>query len=566
MPDNKNTENFVVTARKWRPLRFDDIVGQEHITTTLKNAISAERLHHAYLFCGPRGVGKTTAARIYARAVNCENIKNNEPCNVCESCRNVLDSRSMDIIEIDGASNNSVEDVRKLRENAKYPPANGKYKMYIIDEVHMLSTSAFNALLKTLEEPPPHLLFVFATTESHKVPATIISRCQRFDFKRIEVENIINRLKHISNSEDIEIDEESLLNIAKKADGSMRDSQSIFDQVVAFCGKSIVYKDMAEALHLIDNDFYFNLTDAISSQNVNSIFDLSSEVISKGYDLLECMNGLLEHFRNILTVNVTGNTDLLDCHESYYPKYLDAGKSFSKADILRYVNYILSQEQGLKYSIQPRVRFELILSHLASMGKSIEIKEILSKLNNLSKEGDIRDNLEEKKSIDEKSKAVYKAKTDLIARETQKEYKKQTENASDQNDESQKISKGISAQELSVRWNDFLLENASGENGLSTFKSQNVEFEDSKIIVCPNNQFIYENLLLKKQQLISALLDFFECRIEIIINPVKQNLETNINEVSSGNDDNKSNSDDHSSKELHDAEKFIIENFKAREE
>jgi DNA polymerase-3 subunit gamma/tau len=250
---------FIVTARKWRPQQFKDVIGQEHITTTLRNAIHTGRIHHAYLFCGPRGVGKTTTARILARAVNCLDPHDNEPCNVCSSCKAILENKSLDIIEIDGASNNSVDDVRKLRENAKYPALDGKYRLYIIDEVHMLTTSAFNALLKILEEPPSHLLFVFATTEPHKVPATILSRCQRFEFKRMKNADIIKQISIIAEKDGLVIDDEAMLTIARKADGSMRDAESLLDQIVAFCGKTINYTEMADALHLIDTEFFFRI-------------------------------------------------------------------------------------------------------------------------------------------------------------------------------------------------------------------------------------------------------------------------------------------------------------------
>jgi DNA polymerase-3 subunit gamma/tau len=376
---SKNQE-FIVTARKWRPLTFNSVVGQEHITTTLKNAIKTGRIHHAYLFCGPRGVGKTTTARILARAVNCLQPIDAEPCNQCTNCEAALNNRSIDIIEIDGASNNSVDDVRTLRENAKYPPSQGKYKMYIIDEVHMLSTSAFNALLKILEEPPSHLLFVFATTEAHKVPATIISRCQRFDFRRMEIPDIVYQLRNIAQKEEISIDEESLITIAKKADGSMRDSQSIFDQVIALCGKNVSYSEMAKSLHLLDEDFFFQLSEAISNKDSAKVFELSQIVISQGYEIQEVLSGLLEHFRNILTVIITQNTKLLNTSKEFEKKYLEISKKISKSDILRYIHIINNTEQAIKYLPQPRVRFELALINIAEMDKSIELKTLIEEI------------------------------------------------------------------------------------------------------------------------------------------------------------------------------------------
>lgn len=377
--------NFIVTARKWRPLRFSDVIGQSHITKTLQNALLNSRLHHAFMFCGPRGVGKTTTARIIGRAVNCLNLQADaEPCNECENCKSVIAGRSLDIIEIDGASNTGVDDVRQLRENAKYPPSMGKYKMYIIDEVHMLSNNAFNALLKILEEPPPHLMFVFATTESHKVPATIISRCQRFDFRRMEMDSIINQLRKIAEKENIKIDEKSILQIAKKADGSMRDSQSIFDQVVAFCGNNIEFSKMKEVLHLIDEDFFFRISNCILDNKTTEAFDISNEIVANGYELQEVLSGLLEHFRNILSVVVTGKTNLIETSDLYRQQYKETAQKTTKADILRYVQIINQTEASLRFAEQPRIKFELALIQMASLDKALEIKQLIEEIRNIN--------------------------------------------------------------------------------------------------------------------------------------------------------------------------------------
>lgn len=377
------SQEFVVTARKWRPQQFKDVVGQEHITQTLQNSIRTGRVHHANLFCGPRGVGKTTTARIHARALNCLNPQNFEPCNECESCLAILSNTSMDVIEIDGASNNSVDDIRKLRENAKYPPSVGKYKMFIIDEVHMLSTSAFNALLKILEEPPKHLLFVFATTESHKVPATIISRCQRFDFRRMEIESIVNQLKYISSKEGITIDEASLVTIAKKGDGSMRDSQSIFDRAIAFCGKDVKFTELANSLHLIDEEFYFKIGKYIKDKSIGELFLSINEIMNKGYDLTECLRGLIEYYRNILTIKETNNPKLIDSTEDYVRRYKSQADEIPRGDILRYINYLIITEKEIKFAAQPRIKFELALVQLASMNSVLEIEVLINELKQL---------------------------------------------------------------------------------------------------------------------------------------------------------------------------------------
>ncbi len=376
---------YVVTARKWRPMVFEDVVGQSHVTTTLRNAIASNRLSHAYLFSGARGVGKTTTARILAKAINCLHPKDFDPDNECELCKEITDGRSVNVFEIDGASNRGVEDVRNLREAVRYGPARGKYKVYIIDEVHMLTKEAFNALLKTLEEPPPYILFIFATTEVHKVPLTILSRCQRFDFRRMNIEEIVSRLRFIAGEESIAIDDDTLFIIAKKADGSMRDAQSIFDQLVSFCGDKITAKQIIQVLNLVDQEFFFRTTDFIRTKDTKGILTLVEEIMSHGYDLREFLNGLSEHFRNMLVVNSTGATALIEAPDVQKKRYQEYAKSFSESDLLRLITVTTETASALRWNQQPRYTLEIGLLQMIKMDSSIDIQQLLSRLEDLKK-------------------------------------------------------------------------------------------------------------------------------------------------------------------------------------
>lgn len=538
-------ETFVVTARKWRPQQFSDVVGQEHITKTLKNAITGNRVHHAYLFSGPRGVGKTTTARIFARGVNCVNLKNGEPCNECENCLNMLENKSMDIIEIDGASNNSVDDIRKLRENAKYPPITGKFKLYIIDEVHMLSTSAFNALLKTLEEPPPHLLFVFATTESHKVPATILSRCQRFDFRRMEITNITNQLKYIAEKESITIDEQSLVTIAKKADGSMRDSQSIFDQVIAFCGKDVNYSDMAESLHLIDEEFFFELTDAISNNDKAEIFNISKKVSDKGYDLNETLSGYLEHVRNLMSVKATESTDLIETSEEYKEKYLKYSEKFTDNDLLSMMKIVNDAEQQIRFSSQPKIKFELSLLKMASLEKVQDLNLLLSQIAELKKNSNwIGNSSDEPKQVIQESKKEIK-KTSILD---------VVENTVAKPQKSLKS-------EIQNKWNDFKNSDELIDLGLSELKNTFAEIYDDYIILKPNSEFLYNFFNENREKVRSLFNNKFDLKINIDFvydknQPIKEVSNKFSKEVTS-------NSKIEDDTELSDLEKAIIKELGA---
>ncbi|MFW5820728.1 MAG: DNA polymerase III subunit gamma/tau, partial [Bacteroidota bacterium] len=319
--------DFIVSARKYRPETFKSVVGQQSITGTLKNAIKNNHLGHAYLFCGPRGVGKTTCARIFAKTINCANPKEEtEPCNECESCKAFNESRSYNIHELDAASNNSVDDIRLLTEKVRIPPQVGKYSVYIIDEVHMLSQSAFNAFLKTLEEPPSHAVFILATTEKHKIIPTILSRCQIFDFNRIKVEDAVNYLDFIATQENIEYEEEALHIVAQKADGAMRDALSIFDQIVSFSGKKISYQDVIDNLNILDYEYYFRATDFFLEGNVSDSLLLFDEIIDAGFDGHNFINGLASHLRDILVSSDPSTIKLLEVSDSVKERYLGQSK------------------------------------------------------------------------------------------------------------------------------------------------------------------------------------------------------------------------------------------------
>ncbi len=371
---------YKVTALKWRPQRFEDVVGQEHITLTLKNAIKNNRIAHAYIFTGPRGVGKTTTARILAKTLNCLNPKNNEPCNECEMCKSILNNQSLDIIEIDGASNRGIDEIRTLRESVKYAPTKGKYKVYIIDEVHMLTKESFNAFLKTLEEPPSHTIFIFATTDIHKVPLTIISRCQRFDFRRIQLDEIKKLLSEIAEEEKIKIDDKTLTIIAKKSDGALRDAESFFDQVVSFCGNDIDSETVAKMLNLIDDEIYFTISDAILNKNFKAVFEVTNTIYKNGWSFTDFIDGLIEHFRNIMTVVVTEKSDLVESADVYKSKYLEYQNQFSEGDLLRLLNFLNRAQQELRYSQNHKLKLEIILSHLVGLERSSTISELFSKL------------------------------------------------------------------------------------------------------------------------------------------------------------------------------------------
>lgn len=379
---------YIVTARKWRPMRFEDVVGQEHVTTTLRNAIETGRLAHAYIFSGPRGVGKTTTARLLAKAVNCLHPDHANPDNTCELCVEVNEGKSFDVLEIDGASNRGVEEIRNLREAVRYAPARGSRRVYIIDEVHMLTKEAFNALLKTLEEPPPHVLFIFATTELHKLPATILSRCQRFDFRRIPTERIRNNLAAIAAAEHLSLDEESLMMIARKGDGSLRDAQSTFDMVIALCGTTVTHDQILQALNVVDQEMYFRVTDCIKDRDTAGILRLVEEIVNRGYDLKEFVGGLVEHFRNLMVVRATESTASVEVADVYRKRYAEVAGAFTLADLLRFQRLVAATDAAFRWVTQPRFKLEADMILLATMPSASDVGTVLREIDEVRKKLD----------------------------------------------------------------------------------------------------------------------------------------------------------------------------------
>ena len=380
-------QRYLVTARKYRPALFCEIVAQEHVTETLRNAIRLDRLAHAYLFSGPRGVGKTTAARILAKAINCtdRDPETAEPCRTCLSCRDFESGRSLNIIEIDAASNNKVEDVRELRETVRIPPQGSLKKVYIIDEVHMLSNAAFNALLKTLEEPPPYVLFIFATTEPHKVLPTILSRCQRFDFRRIPVVDIVGHLEDIGRWEGVTADEESLLLLARKGDGSLRDALSAFDQAIALCGTKLLYRSLADALRVVDIDLYFEATAHVATRSNAGMLRLVEHIVRDGLDLQEFLTGLAEHLRNLLVARSIGDVSLIEAATATRARYEKEGASFTESLLLRLFMIVDEAAATISQSAYPRLKLELALLKMASLTSALTLSEALKQLDRLEK-------------------------------------------------------------------------------------------------------------------------------------------------------------------------------------
>ena len=368
--------SYQVLSLKLRPQRFDEVVGQTHVTRTLQNAIGLDRVAHGYIFSGPRGVGKTTTARILAKVLNCKNPKDNNPCGTCVNCTEITQGSNLDVQELDGASNRGIDEMRDLREAVKYPPNNSKYRIYIIDEVHMLTREAFNALLKTLEEPPPHVIFIMATTDAHKVPATILSRTQRFDFKHISINDISEYLKQILESENIKYDTDGIRLIAQKADGSLRDSLSLLDQTIAYASDALDVETIRDVLGIIKENVFLNIIQTIEKRDHKEVIHQLSQLIDAGYAISDFISGFNEFLRNCM-IQKTGESAKLNLSENSL-NWLQTGCRFSTADFLRMLDLSLQFESKLRFLQQPQISLEALFIKLSMMDSSVDIASILS--------------------------------------------------------------------------------------------------------------------------------------------------------------------------------------------
>ena len=451
--------SYKVLSLKYRPQNFLEVVGQEHVTQTLVNAFKKDRVGQGYIFTGPRGVGKTTTARILAKGLNCKDSKNGNPCNKCTICDEITEYRNLDVLEIDGASNRGIEEIRNLRELIKFTPMNSLYKIFIIDEVHMLTNQAFNALLRTLEEPPPHGKFIMCTTEIHKVPDTIISRCQRFDFNRISINHIKESINSILLKEKIESDVESVEAIASKSEGSMRDALSILDQVIAFSESKINFKDVENILGLVSSEIYFGLTDSIKDKNAELLLETLTEIRKGGIPVDDVVKGLNVHIRNLMYASLNDGVNILDISDDLINEYIESSKLWDVRDLLRITEVINDLEVKISRSNQPYIMFEITALKLLEMDQTIFIEDLLNQSPVTTEFGEkknkVNNNNDTPREVDKKIK-VDTSKSDVL----------------DNSDEINKIDKN---REVDTNISDEL------ENNADSLKSKNNE-EDVTIL------------------------------------------------------------------------------------
>ncbi len=496
--------SYEVLARKWRPQVFQDVIGQEHITKTLTNAIKTGRLAHAYLFGGSRGVGKTSVARILAKAINCGEGEPGIPCNRCISCVEITDGSSVDVQEIDGASNRGIDEIRELRENVKYMPSSSRYRVYIIDEIHMLTLQAFNALLKTLEEPPAHVKFIFATTESHKVPVTILSRCQRFDFKRISLAQIVTHLERISKEEEIEINKTGLALIAREAEGSMRDAESLLDQVFSFSGPKVENKHITEILGIIDRDIIFEASRAIIENSPKKCLEIVDQIYNYGYDIKEFYLSLMRQFRNLLISLVAPQNLLLDMNENDREETRRQAEWAGLEKLQVILNLLISREEHLRFTSYPRLILEAAMIKLCHLGDFLSFDDILRKIESLEKR------LTTTSTTNEQLKANHLSDP---AVQRIPEHPREVE------------AKQSGRERRSQNWDDFLIFLSHKNNAMSNILKdwRLLKLNEESLEIAKGNQAfssVYFDDDTRKDQLSGYCRDFFnrDIKVEIVVN------------------------------------------------
>jgi DNA polymerase-3 subunit gamma/tau len=516
--------SYLVLARKWRPQVFEEVVGQRPITQTLQNAISQNRVAHAFLFTGARGVGKTSTARILAKALNCEAGPRTDPCNQCSSCQEITQGNSMDVIEIDGASNRGIDEIRELRENVRYTPAKSRYKIYIIDEVHMLTREAFNALLKTLEEPPPHIIFVFATTEPHKIPATILSRCQRYDFKRIPLKEIVDSLKRIVEEEKVKISEKGLFSIAQESEGSLRDAQSLLDQVISYGGKDIRDEDLVTVLGLIDRKLLYDTIEAISERNAERCMEIVEHIYHYGYDLQHFCRELLQYFRNLILMKVSQKPEgLMEILKEEFEILKKQAERFQFDQLNHLFSLLLKGEEEIAQSTFPRVMLEITLIRMATFRPVLPIDEILKKLESLDKGGNLSvepmvEKVEEVKETEPPVKAVEETED------------RASEEAMNPDHSQQETSGGGESQKIREETWRKLVDLTRARNPiLGSFLTLGnlIHMDDEKIeIGFEKDSFHYDRMIEKenRNQLELICQDLFQRKIKVVISPSNQGV------------------------------------------
>lgn len=520
--------SYLVLARKWRPQVFEEVVGQRTITQTLQNAIAQKRVAHAFLFAGARGVGKTSTARILAKALNCEKGPNLNPCNQCLHCKEITEGNSIDVIEIDGASNRGVEEIRELRENVRYTPAKSRYKIFIIDEVHMLTREAFNALLKTLEEPPPHIIFIFATTEPHKIPATILSRCQRYDFKRIPLKEILNTLKRIAEKEEIQISPRSLMLIAREAEGSMRDAQSLLDQVISYGGKQIRDEDVEEILGVIDQKILYDTIEAIADQDPQRCIEIVQHLYHYGFDIQHFCRELLQYLRNLILIKVSREPEeLLDLDGEELEGLKKQAEKFQFEHLDHLFHLLLKGEQEIVQSTFPRIMLEMTLIRMATLRSLLPIDEIIEKLERMGGEKGEREILKKEKAqerLQAATKGSPSIKENLNETKT-KEFVPSREEPREVNLSEKEESLENDRPFKEETWEEFLNFTRGKNPILGSFLSFGTPLhldEERVEIGFEKDSFHYERILEKpyRNQLESICQEFFNKKMKVLISPL----------------------------------------------